>query len=1128
VIRHGLDNRDLTMSKIPPFTAASSSACCNIVERLRHWAEERSDAVAFTVLLDGEETATHLTYGDLDRRGRAIAAKLTSLRLRGERAVLSFPPGLDFICAFVGCLYGGVVPVPAYPPRRNRNIKRIRTILDDAEAKVALSNSAVISRVQRMLGHDPFLGQLPWLAIDEIASDLADEWEMPSISDESLAFLQYTSGSTSDPRGVMVTHANMKHNSRLIAEAFELSPSTRTLNWLPTHHDMGLFGGVIVPLFVGCSSMHMSPMAVLQKPARWLNAITRYGITVSGGPDFVYALCNESITPEQCERLDLRTWEVAFNGAEPVRSKTLNDFTEKFGAYGFRGEAHYPCYGMAENSLIIAGGSKSCRPEQGAFDGHSLRKGTVIPRETDKSNGCLVSCGRALGGQLVKIVDPATRALLSDGGIGEIWVQGASVGKGYWNQSKTTEETFHAHPSDGAVGPFLRTGDLGFIHNGELFVTGRLKDLIIIRGVNHYPQDIEMVAENTSKRLRPRSAAAFTVDDERLIVVCEVDRYREENWHDVIEEMRRAVTFELDLGPNGIILVRPGTIPKTTSGKIRRQACRNEFLEGTLQVVAQWQQPPAKPSNGKPLVAGEDPADGHSFRDVHPEVARIVLRQVRTIARERAADLHLDSNLVVDLGLDSLERLQVANSLEEVFGGRFPEEVLGQIETCREIARAIEDHIGVERIARQHNRPPSVTPSNVEVPESYYRIEEMPEYASFIQNKRELLESEVRNPFFSIQDGISSDTTAVDGRELINFSSFNYLGMSGHPAVHRAAKDAIDRFGTSVSASRLVSGEKEIHGQLEQAIAEFLGTEDALVFPAGHSTNESTIGHLFGPGDLILHDSLAHNSIIMGAKLSGASRQPFPHNDWRALDEILTNTRREFRRVLIAIEGLYSMDGDYPDLPRFIEVKHRHKAIMLVDEAHSIGTLGNAGRGIAELFGVPVDDVDLWMGTLSKALGSSGGFIAGGQQTIEYLKYTTPAFVFSSGITPASAAAALAALDIIRDEPQRVRQLQTNSKLFFRLAEQRGLNTGLSKDTPIISIITGDSWRALQLSERLFTRGISAYPIIHPAVEQEKARVRFFISSKHTGTQISTVVDSIAKELPSIKGQTRLGHGCIA
>ncbi len=314
------------------------------------------------------------------------------------------------------------------------------------------------------------------------------------------------------------------------------------------------------------------------------------------------------------------------------------------------------------------------------------------------------------------------------------------------------------------------------------------------------------------------------------------------------------------------------------------------------------------------------------------------------MAKERAKNLTLDSNIVEDLGLDSLERMQIANSLEETFGGRFPEEVLQEIETVRETALAIEKYIGTEPRVAGRFRQVQQQHATGEIPTEYYQFDQLPEYVKLQQTKSMLSATGVPNPYFSVHQAITNDRTVIDGRELISFASYNYLGMSGDPVVTQAAQDAIGHYGTSVSASRLVSGEKPVHGELERGLARFLGTDAVLCFVGGHSTNETTIGHLLGPGDLIVHDSLAHNSIVQGAILSGARRRPFPHNDWHALDTLLSEIRREYRRVLIAIEGVYSMDGDFPDVPRFVELKQRHQAWLLIDEAHSAGTMGARAR----------------------------------------------------------------------------------------------------------------------------------------------------------------------------------------
>ncbi len=1110
-------------------TPSSHYGCTNFVDLLRFRAEHQADDLAFTYLVDGEDEKLHVTYAELDRRARAVAAALDAMGMSGERALLLYPAGIDFIAAFFGCLYANVVAVPAYPPRRNRRMTRIQGIASDAGAKVALCTAKVVEQVRDVIDQTPDLTNLHWVITDGLAQGVEDRWRHRHTHEDAIAFLQYTSGSTGTPKGVMLTHKNLMHNSAQICYAFEHTRSGTGVFWLPSYHDMGLIGGILQPVFIGRPNTLMSPMSFLQKPLRWLKAISRYRGTTSGGPNFAYEMCADKITEEQKAELDLSSWLVAFNGAEPVRPSTIERFSEAFASCGFRREAFYPCYGLAEATLIVTGGFKLYPPVVEHFDGKALERRMIVSaRGGDTAARALVGSGSGLLDQRVVIAEPETCVQCSPGRVGEIWVSGPSVAKGYWKRPAETEHTFHAYLNESGEGPFMRTGDLGFINDGELFIAGRLKDLIIVRGRNHYPQDIEITVEQAHPRIRNGSAAAFTIEvdgRELLGVAAEIERRGREVADETIEAIRRAISTEHEVGADAVLLLKPGSMPKTSSGKIQRHACRAGFIDDSLDVLARWQSWGAQTTTHEPFssVPSESEAEAHggngrpARRAAAPaadggpseETIDAVMDHVRRVAKERAPRLAADSN-IVNLGLDSLERIEIIASLQESYGGRLPEDILLEIETVREVAAAIEKHLGVERHTRKG------IPEGQEIPEEYYRFDRTHEYVQLKQKIGLYEATGMPNPFFHVHERVTNDTTQIDGRELINFSSYNYLGTSGDPIVSKAAKAAIDQFGTSVSASRLVSGEKSLHRELERAIASFVGAQDAIVFVGGHATNESTIGHLFGPGDLILHDSLAHNSILQGAMLSGARRRAFPHNDHRALDELLTELRRQYRRVLIAIEGVYSMDGDYPDLPKFIEVKKKHKVMLLVDEAHSMGVMGPHGRGIGEFYEVDSADVDLWMGTLSKATGSCGGYIAGCREVVEYLKYTAPGFVYSVGLSPPNAAAALASLRLIEEEPDRVARLMERSKEFLSLAKELGLNTGLSHNTPVIPIITGNSLVALQLSQALRDRGINVQPIMYPAVEEKAARLRFFITALHSSEQIRKTVHAVSEELAKI------------
>ncbi|MGK7948453.1 MAG: fatty acyl-AMP ligase [Xenococcaceae cyanobacterium] len=598
-----------------------------LVEILRYRAEHQPQQKAFVFLKNGEEESSSLTYQELDFKARAIAAQLQQLKARNERALLLYQLNLEFIAAFFGCLYAGVVAVPAYPPRPNRSIERIRAIRDNAQAQFALTDTYILKKLENSSTKDE-LASLHWLATDTINSNLAQTWQKPKLSSDTLAFLQYTSGSTGTPKGVMVTHGNLLHNLSLIQQGFEHRNRTIGVTWLPVYHDMGLIGGILQPVYAGFLMVSMSPVDFLQKPIRWLQAISDYQATTSGGPNFAYDLILRKITPPTLARLDLSSWDVAVSGAEPVRAETIERFAHTFAPCGFRFEAFYPCYGMAESTLIITGGIKSQLPVIKTVDSVALERNQLVSiNQEPQSARKLVGVGKPLSELKVVIVDPNSHRECPINCVGEIWVSGPSVAQGYWQQFPLTEQTFGAYITDTGSGPFLRTGDLGFLdEDGELFVTGRLKDIIIIRGRNHYPQDIELTVEQSYPALIPHRSAAFSVEvggKEKLVVVVEVER-RFEKWFKneeknqkrreklikqfdrrsehidpgfevslerplemdaAISSIRQAVAKNHGIQVYAILLLRVGSIPKTSSGKIQRYACRNGFLNGELMAV---------------------------------------------------------------------------------------------------------------------------------------------------------------------------------------------------------------------------------------------------------------------------------------------------------------------------------------------------------------------------------------------------------------------------------------------------------------------------------------------------------------------------------------------------------------
>ena len=583
------------------------SSFSNLVDLLRDRAEHKPDQLAYRFLADGETSQQTLTYLQLHQQAVQIASYLQSFLSPGDRVLVVYPysAGLEFIAAFFGCLYAGAIAVTDNPPVSPQAIVKLQTRLESSQCRAILSTKALIEQLKIQFSvekeEETRRGtSLRWVATDDLlAQNLAIDWQKPPINGDTVAFLQYTSGSTGTPKGVIVTHGNVLHNSAIIYRAFGHHNHSKGLIWLPLFHDMGLIGGVVQPLYGSFPVTLMSPVALVQKPFRWLEAISEYQATTSGGPNFAYDLVCRTATPEKLEQLDLSSWDVAFSGAEPVRWDTLKRFAEIFGPCGFKPEAFYPCYGMAETTLFISGGHKHQTPNILWVDPVALEHNQVIQtQETSLANNpqsrktrSLVSCGFPWLGDEVMIVDPQELTPRDADQVGEILVSGKGVGLGYWDKPEDTETTFRVYVE--GRGPYLRTGDLGFLQDGELYITGRIKDMMILWGRNRYPQEIEATLDTCHPAIRAGHSAAFSVETElgeQLIIAAEIERryLRNLNVEEVVNAIRQAIAEQNTVDVFAIVLLKTTTIPKTTSGKIQRRACRTKFLEGSLDSVGQW------------------------------------------------------------------------------------------------------------------------------------------------------------------------------------------------------------------------------------------------------------------------------------------------------------------------------------------------------------------------------------------------------------------------------------------------------------------------------------------------------------------------------------------------------------
>ncbi len=637
------------------------------IEIIRKRADLEPEKVVYRFLEDGLTESETFTFGMLDRRSKALGAALQQHAAKGDRVLLLFPAGLKYVAAIFSCFYSGMIAVPAYPPRRNRNLGRVLSIVEDAGAKTALVTRQVYDDISRNFNDHSILNNMNWVIYEDVDDEQASAWKETEVLPGDVALLQYTSGSTGNPKGVMLTQLNLLYNSEYIRLTFEFTKETTIgMNWLPIFHDMGLIGGILQAGFLGAENIGMPPVQFIKTPGRWLQCITRYKATVGGGPNFGYDYCVEKVSEEEKKSLDLSSMKTFYCGAEPVRKKTMDSFVEYFSECGVKATQMYPVYGLAEATLIVTGGYQNQPPVYLHVNKQKLAKNEVEPVQHGEKNAVLLTgVGKTWLETEVVIVNPETFERAGNNEVGEIWVSGPTVAKGYWNKPEETERTFGAYIKSSGEGPFLRTGDLGFFHDNELYIAGRLKDLIIIRGVNHYPSDIEFTVSNSHQDLRKNACAAFSVQkqgEEKLIIVQELERnaLRKESYEDVFDSVRKTLSEEHELEAEEIVLIRTGTIPLTSSGKIQRRQTRYDYLSDNLNVVARHVKKPEpqlkQTGSGKASVVPTE----ENIKDWLIEW--IVKNQ--HFSREQ---ISLDKEITA-YGIDSLSAVTLEQEISDYFG----------------------------------------------------------------------------------------------------------------------------------------------------------------------------------------------------------------------------------------------------------------------------------------------------------------------------------------------------------------------------------------------------------------------------------------------------------------------------
>ncbi|MFO1431948.1 MAG: AMP-binding protein [Candidatus Competibacteraceae bacterium] len=671
-------------------TALESSYSCDpgIVESMvaltRHWARQSPERLAYCFLSTGVETE-RLSFQELDGRARAIAARLQGLVVPGDRVLLLFPQGLDYIAAFLGCLYAGAIAVTASPPRDKRCLDRLWAVVDDCNAALALTTRELQEQYAIATNREDRFRRLGWLLSEEIAPDGADFWKPPVLSQDNLAMLQYTSGSTGRPKGVMVSHGNLLHNLAMMKRHLHQNPGTVIVSWLPLFHDMGLISMALAALYNGVPCYLMSSEDFVRCPRLWLEAITRYRGTCSAGPDFGYRHCIEKIGDTELRGLDLSSWETAITGSEPIRATTMERFSDRFAAVGFRPSALFAGYGLAESTVFVSGGFPARTRD---FDRAALERGRAVATQSGDHALRLVCCGRDDQVGRLRVVDPETHCGRDAGQVGELWVRSASTGHGYWGRLEESTKTFTAHLSGDGTGSYLRTGDLGFLWEGELYICGRLKDMILIRGRNLFPGDIAAIVETCHPALKSGGVTAFGIDtgeEEELVVVAAVQT-KDLEVAAVVAAIREGVATHFDAEVAAVVLLPGNKFARTTSGKTQHLKMRAAFLAGELPAVAAWYDPvlerrfggnrPVEPALPSPRGEKTDPTGAPATLDMilTAEAGRRRQLMIACLSHKIAALTRLpligfhSGNSLLSLGFDSLKALELAHEIESRFG----------------------------------------------------------------------------------------------------------------------------------------------------------------------------------------------------------------------------------------------------------------------------------------------------------------------------------------------------------------------------------------------------------------------------------------------------------------------------
>ncbi|MFQ5559759.1 MAG: aminotransferase class I/II-fold pyridoxal phosphate-dependent enzyme [Nitrospinota bacterium] len=1099
----------------------SVKECKNIASILKERGKLFPEDPAYSFFERLEETQLSLNYFELDQKARAVAATLQKKGIRGERALLIYPTGLDFITAFMGCLYSGVIAIPVWPPTEDKSIRNLKHIIKDANPALALTNSALKNNEQftNFSRDSQKENNLQWIDTGEISNDLASNYQEESVGEDDIAYLQYTSGSTSDPKGVKISHRNIIANARLIEQTYSLSRSTIGLSWLPHYHDMGLVGKILSPIYTGCQVVFTAPQTFIKRPLLWLQAISRFKATISSAPNYAYDICASLAEKARIDQqLDLSSWEVAISGGEPVKASTLRRFTKAFSRFGLDPKVLCPSYGLAESTLLVTGIKNNEAPVIKAFDSNSLLSSKAVAPSSGSQEKELVSSGSVTSTSGVLIVSPVTLNPCRESEVGEVWIDTPSVARGFWNNGKTNGNTFHSLLPVSGNKEYLRTGDLGFISEGHLYITGRKKDLIILAGKNYYPQDLEAVAEESHPDIRKNSCAAFQSEvdgEDQVIVVAELKPLsKKENFTQISAGIRSSLTTYQNIAIDKVFLVKSGSLPKTASGKIQRFLCRQHFEKGTLEILS-------------PIAPGpqtEDPSINQTrfqaplFSDELK--AKIVDKIISVLGIEHEA---FDSDeTLYDLGLSSLRAAELGIEIEEICGCKLSLGNWVQEMTVSQVLEVIQQQCSTNKrrngaengngSGTWQNSGPGSSGETGEINVDS-RFDSEHSSGNLLEVARNFtlfdeLRSSNQMPFFQPLDSNEGTTCIYQGKRTVMLGSNNYLGLSSDPRVREAAAQAVVKYGPSMTGSRLLNGTSVAHEELEKKLAEFLGYEAALVFTTGYQANLGLLSALMNKGACLLLDDECHASIYDGAILSGCIIREFKHNDVSDLEKKLSALPSGAPRMVI-VDGVYSMKGDIAPLPEINQVCKKTNTPLVVDEAHALGVLGASGKGTQEHFKMK-EKADILTGTFSKSFASIGGWVAGETKIIDWIRFYGRPMLFSASLPPSSVAAASVSMDILKKEPWRLEKVRENINYFTEALLKAGFDLCDSK-TPILAIRINNDLLCVQFAKKLLDEGVFVNACVYPAVQKNSALIRTSVIATHEKDTLDDAVEIMAR-----------------